>query len=55
MYTYVCVYILTQTDTHTYINAHAQMLRYSSGRNVLLLACKSIVKLAYLESVPYLL
>lgn len=45
----------TDANAHTYINAHSQMLPYSSGRNFLLSACKSIVKPACLEPVLYLL
>lgn len=46
MYGYACVCILTHiqihTLSHTYVNGYAQMKPYSSGRNFLLLACKSI-------------
>lgn len=42
-YTYTDTH--THTDTHTSINGYAQMRPYSSGRNFLLLACKSIVNL----------
>lgn len=53
MYTYA--YTDIGTHSHTYVNGCAQMIPYSSGRNVLLLACESIEELAYSESMLYLL
>lgn len=57
MYACACVCILThiQIHTHVYVNGYAQMKPCSTGRNFLLLACKSIEEVAYLESLPYLL
>lgn len=44
----------THTHSHTYVNEYVQMLPYTSGRNFLLLSCKSMEELAYSESMPYL-